>query len=140
MSGAVLSHSLRVRFAECDPQSVVFNSRYLEYFDVALTELWREALGNYDAVMADAGLDLVVAEASVRYRAPLRFDDIFEMRAVISRLGTTSTVTSITILRDGEITTEGDLRHVFVRRDTGEKAEIPAGIKTALAAYAPSGT
>ena len=38
----VLVHPLRVRYAECDPQGVVFNSRYLEYFDVALTELWRE--------------------------------------------------------------------------------------------------
>ncbi|MFN8151090.1 MAG: thioesterase family protein [Solirubrobacterales bacterium] len=137
MSGAVLSHSLRVRFAECDPQGVVFNSRYLEYFDVALTELWREALGNYDAVMADAGLDLVVAEASVRYRAPLRFDDVFELRAVISRLGTTSTITAFTIVRGDEITTEGELRHVFVRRDTTDKTEIPAGIRAALAAYVP---
>ncbi|MDQ4072071.1 MAG: hypothetical protein M3088_04240 [Actinomycetota bacterium] len=31
---------LRVLYAECDPQGVVFNADY--HFDVALTELWRE--------------------------------------------------------------------------------------------------
>ena len=39
-------HVLRVRFGECDPQGIVFNAHYVAYFDVALTELWREALGS----------------------------------------------------------------------------------------------
>src|SRR6478735_9022413 len=98
----VLVHGLRVRYAECDPQGVVFNSRYLEYFDVALTELWREAFGNYDEVMTGLDVDLVVAEARVRYLASLRFDDEFDLRAVVARLGTTSTTVSIEIARGGE--------------------------------------
>ena len=61
-----LVHELRVRYAECDPQGIVFNSRYLEYFDVALTELWREALGSYDEPMIAEGVDLVVAEAGMQ--------------------------------------------------------------------------
>ena len=38
-------HLLRVRYGECDPQNIVFNANYLLYFDVAFTELWREAVG-----------------------------------------------------------------------------------------------
>ena len=38
-------HELRVRYGECDPQGIVFNANYLLYFDVAFTELWREAVG-----------------------------------------------------------------------------------------------
>ncbi len=121
-----LVHSLRVRYAECDPQGIVFNSRYLEYFDVALTELWREALGNYDEVMAEQGVDLVVAEATVRYRASLRFDDVFDLRATIARLGSTSTTIALAVERDGETIAEGEMRHVFVERGTAEKTEIPA--------------
>ena len=34
-------HPLRVRWAEVDMQSVVFNGHYLTYFDVAITEYWR---------------------------------------------------------------------------------------------------
>jgi len=136
MSSAPLVHSLRVRYAECDPQGVVFNSRYLEYFDVALTELWREALGNYDGVMADLGVDLVVAEARIRYRSSLRFDDVFEMRVAITRLGTTATTIAIDIDRDGELIAEGEMRHVFVTRGTTEKTEIPPSIRESLEPFA----
>ena len=33
----------RVRFAEVDAQAVVFNPRYLEYFDIGLVEYFRAA-------------------------------------------------------------------------------------------------
>ena len=131
----MLTHSLRVRFAECDPQGIVFNGRYLEYFDVALTELWREAFGGYDEIMIENDVDIVVAEARVRYLAPLRFDDVFELRVTIDRLGTTSMSTALAVVREGETVAEGEMRHVFVRRDDGVKATIPDPIRTALAPY-----
>jgi acyl-CoA thioester hydrolase len=65
---------LRVRYSECDAQGHVFNANYFVYFDVALTELWRGAFGSYEALVA-GGLDLVVAIAGARFRAPARFDD-----------------------------------------------------------------
>ena len=63
MSGP-FRHRLRVRYNECDPQGVVFNANYLTYFDITITELWRE-LGGYQP-MVEAGVDLVVAEAEAR--------------------------------------------------------------------------
>src|SRR5207244_8540859 len=63
-----LVHRLRVRYNECDAQGHVFNANYFVYFDVTLTELWRETLGSYEALTAD-GLDLVVAETGARFRA-----------------------------------------------------------------------
>ena len=38
---------------------------------------------------------MVVAEASIRYRASARFDDEIEILAAISRLGTTSMTTGL---------------------------------------------
>ena len=38
--GFSFSTAFAVRYAEIDGQRVVFNSRYLEYADVAVTELW----------------------------------------------------------------------------------------------------
>ena len=134
-----LSHRMRVRFAECDPQGIVFNSRYLEYFDVAMTEIWREALGPYEQATADAGVDLVVAEAGVRYRDSLRFDDVFDLRATVRRLGTTSMTTAIAVARDEEIIAEGELRHVFVGREDGRPTPIPAAVRTAFEPYVEPG-
>ena len=36
------SHSLRVRWAEVDKQDIVFNGHYLTYFDVGVTEYYRD--------------------------------------------------------------------------------------------------
>ena len=77
-------HELRVRYGECDPQGIVFNANYLLYFDVVFTELWREAVGPWQE-MVERGLDAVVAEASLRFRSPARFDDVLRSRARIER-------------------------------------------------------
>jgi acyl-CoA thioester hydrolase len=129
-------HSLRVRYNECDPQGVVFNANYLTYFDLTMTELWRE-LGGYRA-MVEAGVDMVVAEARIRYRSPLRFDDEFEAEAAITGLGETSMNTDILLVRDGEPVAEGELRHVFIEAGGGPKAQIPPPIRSALERYAPA--
>jgi acyl-CoA thioester hydrolase len=128
-------HHLRVRYNECDAQGHVFNANYLVYFDVILTELWREALGSYDALTAD-GLDLLVAEVGVRFRAPARFDDELEITLVVERLGNTSMVSTIGIARDGETLAEGRIVHIFVRADRlGEKAPIPDHVRRILRRY-----
>jgi acyl-CoA thioester hydrolase len=127
-------YAQRVRYHECDPQGVVFNAWYLAYFDVGLTELWRQ-VGGYEAMIAD-GTDMVVAEANLRYRAPLRFDDEFEVAIMVSRLGETSMTTQLALERNGEVVTEGELRHVFVTAREGEKVPIPDAVREGLAAYA----
>jgi acyl-CoA thioester hydrolase len=129
-------HRLRVRYNECDPQGVVFNANYLTYFDLTITELWRE-LGGYQA-MVEAGVDLVVAEVTVRYRSALRFDDEFEVQATIARLGDTSMQTEVVITRDGEPVAEGKLRHVFVEPGGGATAPIPERIRSGLEQYSPA--
>ncbi len=128
-------HPLRVRFHECDPQGAVFNANYLAYFDVAFTELWREAFGGWEVAMAESGLDAVVAEARCRYLAPLRFDEEIEVVALVTRLGDTSMTTGFTVERSGEAVAEGELRHVFIDETTRGKHTIPDTIRAGLARY-----
>jgi acyl-CoA thioester hydrolase len=120
-----------VRYGECDPQGVVFNAHYFAYFDIALTELWREAAGGYAAMMDD-GLDLQVVEATARYKAPARFDDELDIEIEVTRLGTTSMVTDLRIARDGALLVEGRLTHVFVDMETVTKTPIPDRLRDAL--------
>jgi YbgC/YbaW family acyl-CoA thioester hydrolase len=128
-------HHLRVRYNECDPQNVVFNANYFTYFDITITELWREAFGSYDA-MLQAGADLMVVEATARYLAPARFDDQLEIGAGFSRLGTTSIQTRLLVRRNGEaVVTEGDVSHVFIDPETQQKREPPPEIRSALERY-----
>ncbi len=128
-------HRLRVRYNECDAQGHVFNANYFVYFDVVLTELWREALGSYEALTAN-GLDLVVAETGARFRAPARFDDELEITLELERLGNTSMVSAIRIVRGRDMVAEGRIVHIFVRADRlGEKAPIPDHVRRILQRY-----
>jgi acyl-CoA thioester hydrolase len=128
-------HRLRVRFHECDPQGVVFYAQYFAYFDVALTEMWREAFGSYGEVVA-AGTDVVVVEAAATFRASARFDDDLDVELRIDRLGTTSMAMATAIRRDGDVLVEGRIVHVFVDTATMAKQAIPDHMRASLQAYA----
>ena len=131
----VFTHRLRVRYSECDPQGVVFNANYVTYFDIALTELWREAIGPYTEMMA-GGTDMVVAETRVRYLAPTRFDDVLEISIAPTRLGNTAMTTKIDIHLGETLAAEGEMRHVFVDTESGLKRRIPDEVRRGLEPYA----
>ena len=129
------THRLRVRYNECDPQNIVFNAHHLAYADVALTELQREAFGSYAQMVEVHGVDLVVAEARVRYRGPARFDDLLDVTLTVADLGTTSMTIGLEITREGQLLVDGELRYVFVDAATWEKTPIPGGLREVLWAY-----
>ena len=131
-------HRLRVRWSECDLQGVVFYPHYLAYLDHTVTELWRAAVGPYTEMIPEHGVDMVVAEAALRYRGSARFDDELEISATITRLGSTSITTAFRIERsvDGALLTEGELRHVFVDPKDFDKREMPERVRAGLERFA----
>ncbi len=132
---SVFVHRLRVRYAECDQQGVVFNGHYLFYYDVGLNELWRERIGPYHEMVA-RGYDLVVAEVNLRYRAAARFDDLLDLEMGVKHLGNTSMIVS-PVFRVGErLIADGEIRHVFVDPETLGKKPMPEDIRAALASSA----
>lgn len=87
--------------------------------------------------MVGAGVDMVVAEAGLRYLAPLGFDDEIELVIRSVSLGTTSMTTELAIERNGETAAEGTLRHVFIDASEGDKAPIPDEVRAGLQPFAP---
>lgn len=84
------THTLRVRYSDVDAQGVVYNANYLSYFDCCLIEFLR-ALGiENPAHPRFDGHDFVVVRAEVNYRAPLRLDDVAEIRCRVGRIGRSS--------------------------------------------------
>jgi acyl-CoA thioester hydrolase len=128
-------HELRVRYGECDPQGIVFNANYLMYFDVAFTELWRAGVGPWQE-MVERGVDAVVANANIDFRAPARFDDVLQLRAEVTRLGRTAITTQIDVMREGDLLVAGRLRHVCVAADTWQKTNIPEWVRDGLRPFA----
>jgi acyl-CoA thioester hydrolase len=128
-------HRLRVRWAECDPQGVVFNAQYLSYLDTAITELWRSAYPGGYTGMLEAGADMVLAESNLRFRESARFDDEIDVEVLVTRLGNTGLSTAMTVVRGGETLLEADLRHVFVVAGGGGKLPIPDAVRSGLSPF-----
>lgn len=128
------THTVRVRYGECDLQGIVFNAHYLTYFDVNLTELWRSAFGGYRA-MLDRGVDIVLAEAHLRFRKPARFDDELMLSIAVTDMGTTSIRTHHSAHCDGDLVAECALRHVVVDLQTLTKTAIPDWVREGLAPW-----
>ena len=117
----------------------MFNANYVAYFDVVITELWREALGGYQE-MLDAGTDMVVAEVNVRFVGPAGFDDQLDFELRVTRLGDTAMSTRIDASTGGRPVVEGLMRHVFIDTATKQKQPIPANIRELLEAYVETGS
>jgi len=132
--GEPFRHTLRVRYAEADAQGVLFNAHYLAYVDHVITELWRAAFGGYEQ-MLQRGVDIVVAQAGLSFRAPARFEDEVTIELSVVHLGTTSLGTAYRFVRGDELLAEAQLRHVFVTRGTGEKTQIPDWAREDLAPW-----
>src|SRR5580704_16351044 len=88
---ALTRSRLRVRFCETDLMGIVHHSDYLAYFEAGRVE-WLRRRGVTYADWAARGMHLPVVEASVRYRAPAKFDDgstidthLIELRAASLR-------------------------------------------------------
>jgi acyl-CoA thioester hydrolase len=127
-------HRLRVRYHECDRQGIVFNAQWFAYFDITLTELWREAFGSYDALIAE-GSDVVVVDAQASFLAPARFDEEIDLSYAIERLGTTSMTVAAGARRDGTPLVEGRMVYVFVDPKTLAKREIAPEVRERLAPW-----
>ena len=80
---------IRVRYAECDAQLVVFNARYGDFVDLAVTEYVRVLFGSYQDLM-DGGYDYQVVRLATEYKSPAKFDDVLSISVEVSKLGNTS--------------------------------------------------
>ena len=127
-------YRLRVRYRECDQQGVVFNSHYFAWFDDVLTEAFRDLVLPYND-MLETGVDVVVAEATARYRGGARFEDELDLQWWVTRLGNTAMTTRIDVMRGEELLVEGEMRHVFVDAGTTNKCPIPDAFRTKLEPY-----
>ena len=87
MSGTAVSREstieFRVRYAETDQMGVVYHSHYLVWCEIGRTDLIRQ-LGTSYASLEREGLGLAVIDASVRYHAGAKYDDMIRVRTHVS--------------------------------------------------------
>jgi acyl-CoA thioester hydrolase len=110
---------MRVRYAETDQMGVVYHSNYLIWCEIGRTDHIR-GLGTSYRDLEASGVTLAVAEASLRYHAPARYDDMVRVE------------TSITGVSSRTLT----FAYVITHADSGERL---ATAHTTLISLDPSG-
>lgn len=131
-------HRFRVRWSETDAQGVVFNARYLDYADVAITEYWR-AVKFVDQADGEP-LDFHVKKATVTWFAPIKPDELIDVMARTLTTGRTSMTQIVEIhgaTDDGsnDLRATVDLVSVNVDLNTHRPVPLPDWVAQTFAAF-----
>ena len=76
------------------------------YFEMGRTEMLRARGATYRQ-FEDAGLMMVVSEATCRYRAPAEYDDLLTLRTWVEQMGGASIKHGYEVIREGVIIATG---------------------------------
>jgi acyl-CoA thioester hydrolase len=109
----------RVRYSETDQMGVVYHTNYLVWCEIGRTDFIRAGGVTY-AELERRGLLLAVAEASIRYHAAARYDDLIRVD------------TTLTAVRSRAVTFD----YLITNADTAERL---ASARTVLVSIDRSG-
>ena len=132
------STPLRVRWAEVDPQSIVFNGHYLNYADVGITEYFRAMGQAYDAETGVKGADFFAVRTLLEYKSPARFDEILDVHVRIARLGNSSMQFEIGIYREDELLVTGEVVYVHADQQSRQPTPVPDSFRAAVRQFETS--
>ena len=122
-----------MRFGETDLQGVVYYANYLLFAEIGRIAYLRELGIVYSRDMLAHGVDFTIGEARVRYQAPLRFDDEYDIKVRVGEIRHSSWTFEYAIDRaDGLHCADVSTIQVMVDRTTGRATRIPAELKQTL--------
>ena len=123
-----------VRYSDLDPYGHVNNAAYLEFFEEIRIAYWRALAGLVGIEELEAGdvpgARYVIAETTVRYKAPIFLDDALHGAATIPTVGNRSYAMAFE-LRTGEsfeggtLVAEGSAAQVFFDPGTDDVQPRP---------------
>jgi YbgC/YbaW family acyl-CoA thioester hydrolase len=120
-------YTQRVRPQECAASTNLGHPRFLEFFEAAFIECWRERFGSLAASLGPKR-GLTLAAVDVRYLEPVRVDDELRIEVALERI----TESSIHVQYDAYVANTGvakaSSRYVCLDSETGKPAALPDGL------------
>lgn len=132
MEGFHFSTDLVVRFSETDAQGIAHNSAYLVWFEIARVAYLAEFAGGYPALRA-TGIEALVLESHVRYRAPTRFDDRLRIHTRCGDVRGARFRFDYALVRGDELVADGSTSHACVDAATFRPSRVPSWLSEAIA-------
>jgi len=121
---APFAYVQRVRPQECAASGMLGHPRFLEFFEAAFIECWRERFGQLDASLGP-NRRLTVAAVSVRYLGPVRPDDELRIEVSLDRLTKRSIQVHYDALVGDARVAEATSRYVCLDAESGTPVPLP---------------
>lgn len=129
----------RVQFAETDLAGIVHFSWMFRYMEEAEHAWWRAA--GLSVAQRDGEYGWPRVAASVEFRSPLHFEDVFEVRVRLAGVTRRTLKYEHTIVRGAEVIGAGTMTAVCVRKRAGamRASALPADLVERLQSAAATG-
>lgn len=128
---------VRVRYAETDQMGVAYHANYLVWCEIGRTDFIRQ-LGVTYAEMEAQGIKLAVADASLRYHASAKYDDLIRISTRLTEVRSRMIAFEYEIARVSDDATSEPARLASARttlvsiNDAGRPVAIPPNFRALL--------
>ena len=121
------SHKLRSRYGETDKMGYVYYGRYLEYFEVARTEMIR-SFGLSYRELEENGVMLPVIHSELEYKIPVHYDVEMEIKVMVFDIPQVRLQTFYEVLTPEQKTPHvlGEVSLCFMDSETRRPCRAPA--------------
>ena len=129
-------NKIKVRYSEVDCQRIVYNSHYLTYFDISLSEMLEDCF-NQDEYIKNTSNDFHTVGVQMNFKSPARLSDQLEVYTGVKEIGNSSMTFIQEIYRVGsdEILNSANITWVNTNQKSMKSATIPDDIRTKLNKY-----
>lgn len=121
---ARFSHTVRVRYAECDRMGFVHHSIYWVYFEEARTEILRK-LGIVYKEIEELGFLMPVRQCSIQYHKAAVYDDLITIEVELREKPSLKWDFYYKVMRGTELLTEAYTQLFFIKKDTKKPVVLP---------------
>lgn len=120
------THTLRSRYGETDRMGYVYYGRYLEYFEVARTEMIRSYGLSYRE-LEESGVMLPVIHSELEYKAPILYDEKMFVTVKVFEVPTVrlQTFYEVTTPQSDKVHVYGEVSLCFLDAETRRPCRAP---------------
>ena len=126
---------IRVRYKETDAMGVVHHSNYVNYYEVARTEMLRE-LGTTYKDLESSGVMLPIHEVKMNYITPAYYDDLLTVKLTMKQMPSVRMIFDHEIFNEqGVLLNIGQVVLVFMNAATRKACRAPKKVMDVFAKF-----
>tara|TARA_Y100000748_G_scaffold256249_1_gene222583 strand:- start:606 stop:1034 length:429 start_codon:yes stop_codon:yes gene_type:complete len=129
-------HKVKVRYSEIDCQRIVYNSHYLTYFDISISELLDDVF-NQDRYIKETNNEFHTVAVQMNFKAPARLNDQLEVYSSIKKIGNSSLMFYQEIYKEGsdELLNSAEIVWVHTNQTEMKASTIPEDLRKKFDKY-----